>query len=183
MIICIICWVELWTWLFTQVWYLGRVVWSFNAMHQVVTKIWTLNLVAIKIINQKFLSKQEGHDGSGLLICCCFFHFSHISPIPGIHSFRTINMAWRNLIVDHLRNISTKLFENRPDTFWGEDFLSVHYSHITTRCVFFVKKAVLSLKPIFCWSVPIIMKFRMNFFTIPYTILPWHASQKYWIHC
>ena len=39
-------------------------------------------------------------------------------------------MAWRNLKVGHLRNISTKLFENRPDTFGEEDFLSFHYSHI-----------------------------------------------------
>ena len=30
----------------------------------------------------------------------------------------------------HLRNISTKLFENRSDAFGGEDFLSFHYSHI-----------------------------------------------------
>ena len=38
-------------------------------------------------------------------------------------------MAWRNLIVGHLRIISTKLFENQPNTFWV-DFLSFHYSHI-----------------------------------------------------
>ena len=30
----------------------------------------------------------------------------------------------------HPRNISTKLFENQPDTFGGEDSLSFHYSHI-----------------------------------------------------
>ena len=39
-------------------------------------------------------------------------------------------MAWRNLIVGHLRINSTELFENQPDTFGGEDFLSFHYSHI-----------------------------------------------------
>jgi len=39
-------------------------------------------------------------------------------------------MASRNLIEGHPRNISTKLFENRPDTFGGEDFLSFDYSHI-----------------------------------------------------
>ena len=39
-------------------------------------------------------------------------------------------MFWRNLKVGHPRNISTKLFENRADTFGGEDFLSLHYSHI-----------------------------------------------------
>ena len=39
-------------------------------------------------------------------------------------------MALRNLIEGHLRNISTKLFENQPDTFREEDFLSFHYSHI-----------------------------------------------------
>ena len=39
-------------------------------------------------------------------------------------------MALRNLIVGHLRNISTKLFENQPDTFVGEDFFSFPYSHI-----------------------------------------------------
>ena len=39
-------------------------------------------------------------------------------------------MAWRKLIVGHLRNISTKLFENRPDIFVEEDFLSFYYSHI-----------------------------------------------------
>ena len=39
-------------------------------------------------------------------------------------------MAWRYLIVGHLRNISTKLFENWPDTFGGEDFLCFHYSKI-----------------------------------------------------
>ena len=35
-----------------------------------------------------------------------------------------------NLIEGHPRNISTKLFENRPDTFGGEDILSFPYSHI-----------------------------------------------------
>ena len=62
------------------------------------------------------------------------FHYSHIrqnSPAPpGGHVFRPINMAWRNQIEGHPRNISTKLFENRPDTSGGEDFLSYHYSHI-----------------------------------------------------
>ena len=59
------------------------------------------------------------------------FHLSHISPAPpGGINFRPINLAWRNLIECHLRNISTKLFENWPDTFGGEDFLSFHFSHI-----------------------------------------------------
>ena len=39
-------------------------------------------------------------------------------------------MALRILIEGHLRNISTKLFENQPHTFREEDFLSFHYSHI-----------------------------------------------------
>ena len=62
------------------------------------------------------------------------FHYSHIrqkKPAPhGGHVFRPINMAWGNLIKGHPRNISTKLFENLPDTFGEEDFLSFHYSHI-----------------------------------------------------
>ena len=59
-----------------------------------------------------------------------FLHFSYKSPAPGSHSFRPIKLAWRNLIEGHPRNISTNLFENQPDTFGGEDFLSFHYSHI-----------------------------------------------------
>ena len=39
-------------------------------------------------------------------------------------------MARKNLIEGQPRNISTKSFENRPNTFGGEDFLSFHYSHI-----------------------------------------------------
>ena len=39
-------------------------------------------------------------------------------------------MAWRNLIEGHPMNISTKLFENRLNTFGEEDFLSFHYGHI-----------------------------------------------------
>ena len=38
---------------------MGRVVYSFNAMHQVVTRIWTLNVVAHKILPE-FLSKKRG---------------------------------------------------------------------------------------------------------------------------
>ena len=52
------------------------------------------------------------------------------APPPDGQVFWPINMAWRNLIEGHPRNISTKLFENRPDTFGGEDFLSFHFSHI-----------------------------------------------------
>ena len=44
------------------------------------------------------------------------------APTAGGHVFRPINLAGRNLIEGHPRNISTKLFENRPDTFGGEDF-------------------------------------------------------------
>ena len=36
--------------------------------------------------------------------------------------FRPINMAWSNLVGGHQMNISSKLFSNRKDTFWGEDF-------------------------------------------------------------
>ena len=42
-------------------------------------------------------------------------------------------MDWRNLIEGHPRNISTKLFENQPYTFGGEDFFSFHYSHIRQK--------------------------------------------------
>ena len=58
-----------------------------------------------------------------------FFHLNHISPAPR-HSFRPINMARRNLIEGHPRIISTKLFENQPNTFGGEDFLSFHSGYI-----------------------------------------------------
>ena len=61
------------------------------------------------------------------------FHYSHIrqnSTAPLWPCFQPINMAWRNLIEGHPRNISTKLFENQPDTFGVEDFLSFHLSHI-----------------------------------------------------
>ena len=51
------------------------------------------------------------------------FHYSHIRQnTPNTEHFRPINMAWRNL--------SAKLFENRPDTFGVKDFQSFHYSHI-----------------------------------------------------
>ena len=42
-------------------------------------------------------------------------------------------MAWRNPIQGHPINISTKLFENRPDTFGEEDFLNFHYSYIRQK--------------------------------------------------
>ena len=42
-----------------------------------------------------------------------------------------INMAWWNLREGHL---STKSFENRHDTFWGEDFLSFHFGHLRQNC-------------------------------------------------
>ena len=51
-------------------------------------------------------------------------------------------MAWKNLIEGqqkeegHPRNIYTILFENRPYSFGGEDFLSFHYSHIRQRAQF-----------------------------------------------
>ena len=44
--------------------------------------------------------------------------------------FLPINMAWRNLIEVHPRNISTKLFENRLNALGEEDFESFHYGHI-----------------------------------------------------
>ena len=52
------------------------------------------------------------------------------SPALWRPCFLTNQMAWRILIVCHLRNISTKLFENRYDSFGGEDLLSFHYSKI-----------------------------------------------------
>ena len=67
------------------------------------------------------------------------FHYSHIRqnshalPPPGGHVFWSINMAWRNLIEGHPRNLSTTLFENRPDTFGEEDFLSFHFSNIRQK--------------------------------------------------
>ena len=53
-----------------------------------------------------------------------------IAPPSGSHVFQPINMSWRNLIEGLPRNISTKLFENWPNTFGGEVFSSFHYSHI-----------------------------------------------------
>ena len=41
-----------------------------------------------------------------------------------------VNIA---LIEGLRRNISTQLFENRPDTFGGKYFLSSHYSHIRPK--------------------------------------------------
>ena len=60
------------------------------------------------------------------------FSFSHIgktAPPSGGHVFLPINMAWRNLIEGHQMNISTKLFENRLNTFGEEDFLSFLFCH------------------------------------------------------
>ena len=48
----------------------------------------------------------------------------------GSNILRPINIAWWNLIEGHLKNIYTKLFKNWPDTFFGEDFLNLHLSHI-----------------------------------------------------
>ena len=47
-----------------------------------------------------------------------------------MHVFQPINISWWNLIKGHPRNISTKSFENRPDTFGGEDFLSFLFSYL-----------------------------------------------------
>ena len=47
--------------------------------------------------------------------------------------FKTNQHVLVNLIESHPRNISTQLFENRPDSFGGEDFLNSHYNHITQK--------------------------------------------------
>ena len=60
------------------------------------------------------------------------FHYSHIrqnSPAPWRPCFLTNHFGLKESD-SHPRNISEKLFENRPDTFRGEVFLSFHYIHI-----------------------------------------------------
>ena len=58
------------------------------------------------------------------------FHYGYIrqnSPAPWRPCFSPNQHFLKELINGHPRNISTKLFENRPDTFGEEDFLSFHY--------------------------------------------------------
>ena len=93
------------------------------------------------------------------------FQESHIrqnSPAPpGGYVFRPINMAWRNLIEGHPRNISTKLFENLPTSLGEEEFWSFfHFVAMETRILHgsqkFEGNLVRSLKGCFLWSfIPI----------------------------
>ena len=81
-------------------------------------------------ISTKLFENQPNTFGGEDFLSFHYSHMRHKSLPPGVHVFLPINLAWRNLIEGLSRNISTKHFENWPNTFVGEDYLSFHYSHI-----------------------------------------------------
>ena len=70
----------------------------------------------------KRFSNPKAHDGHGIARLKILLTICTYSQAPWWPCFWPINMAWRNLIQGQPRYTSTKLFENRPYTFRGEDF-------------------------------------------------------------